>query len=109
MMRRSNANPLIAPRRGFSFIEVMFAVIILGIGFIMVSAMFPVAIQQTQMNVEDAAVGRVTAACQANFTAIAQDMSNYTNFVTNGAVSYPFYGWPITRTIPAVVGTQTTF
>ncbi len=40
-------------RRGFSFAEVMFAVVILGIGFIMVAAVFPVAIQQTQNNGEE--------------------------------------------------------
>jgi type II secretory pathway pseudopilin PulG len=39
--------------RGFSFAEVMFAVVILGIGFIMVAAVFPVAIQQTQNNGEE--------------------------------------------------------
>src|SRR6266567_9033270 len=32
----------------FSFTEVMFAVVILGVGFIMVAAMFPVAIHQSQ-------------------------------------------------------------
>jgi type II secretory pathway pseudopilin PulG len=32
---------------GFTFIEVLFAVILLGIGFIMIAAVFPVAIQQT--------------------------------------------------------------
>src|SRR5688572_30896346 len=40
-------------RRGFTFTEVMFAVILLGIGFIMLAGMFPVAIQQTQTNVEE--------------------------------------------------------
>ena len=34
-------NPLF--RRGFTFTEVMFAVILLGIGFIMLAGMFPVA------------------------------------------------------------------
>src|SRR5687768_8638459 len=34
-------------RGGFTFTEVMFAVILLGIGFIMLAGMFPVAIQQT--------------------------------------------------------------
>jgi len=33
---------------GFSFTEILFAVMILGIGFIMIAAMFPVAIQQTE-------------------------------------------------------------
>ncbi len=36
-----------SPRPGFSFIEVLFAVILLGIGFIMIAGIFPVAIQQT--------------------------------------------------------------
>src|SRR5687767_9279488 len=40
-------------RRGFTFTEVMFAIILLGIGFIMLAGMFPVAIQQTQTNVEE--------------------------------------------------------
>ena len=33
--------------RGFSFTEVLFAVIILGIGFIMIAAIFPVALMQS--------------------------------------------------------------
>lgn len=110
-MHRSIANLPSIRYRGFSFVEVMFAVIILGIGFIMVSAMFPVAIQQTQMNVDDAATNRVAIACETNFNALAQDMANYTKSVTNGAVSSSYYGWPMTRLIPApaAIGTQTTF
>jgi len=42
-------------RRGVTFTEVMFAVVILGIGFIMLAGMFPVAIMQTQSNVEETA------------------------------------------------------
>ncbi|MGE5609320.1 MAG: type IV pilus modification PilV family protein [Bacillota bacterium] len=40
-------------RRGFTFTEVLFAVMLLGIGFIMVAAIFPVAIQQSQANRDD--------------------------------------------------------
>lgn len=40
-------------RRAFSIVEVLFAVMILGIGFILVAAMFPVAIQQTQATVDE--------------------------------------------------------
>ena len=50
-----------ARRAGFSFTEVLFAVMILGIGFIMVAAIFPVAIQQAQTSTEEttsAAVSR---------------------------------------------------
>jgi type II secretory pathway pseudopilin PulG len=50
MNRIPNVN---SSRRGFSFAEVMFAVVILGIGFIMVAAIFPVAIQQTQASSEE--------------------------------------------------------
>ena len=62
------ASPLILPpssfrrrsrRRGFSFVEVMFAVIIMGVGFIMVAAMFPVAIQQTRLTVDESAAASV--------------------------------------------------
>jgi hypothetical protein len=39
--------------RGFTFAEVLFAVMLLGIGFIMVAAIFPVAIQQSQANLDE--------------------------------------------------------
>jgi type II secretory pathway pseudopilin PulG len=40
-------------RRGFSFLEILFSVIIIGIGFVMIAAVFPVAIAQTQSNVNE--------------------------------------------------------
>src|SRR5688500_432200 len=40
-------------RAGFSFAEVMFAVVVLGIGFIMLASIFPVAIRQTATVVEE--------------------------------------------------------
>jgi prepilin-type N-terminal cleavage/methylation domain-containing protein len=40
-------------RCGFTFTEILFALMILGIGFIMVAAMFPVAIRQTQLTVQE--------------------------------------------------------
>jgi hypothetical protein len=42
--------------RGFSFAEILFAVIILGIGFIMVAMIFPVAIQEAK-NTTDESLG----------------------------------------------------
>src|SRR4051794_29305837 len=57
-----NPKSKIGPRRrGFSFVEVLFAVMILGIGFILIAGVFPVAIAQTQSNGEEtvgAAIGR---------------------------------------------------
>lgn len=48
-------------RRGFSFVEVLFAVMILGIGFIMLAGIFPVALSQSQTTADEtvgAAVAR---------------------------------------------------
>ncbi|MBC7785485.1 MAG: hypothetical protein H7144_16755 [Burkholderiales bacterium] len=47
--------------RGFSFTELLFAVMILGIGFIMLAAIFPVGLSQTKSNYEEslgAGIGR---------------------------------------------------
>lgn len=53
-------SPCPRPRGGFSFVEILFAVMILAIGFIMLAAIFPVAIGQSQATREEA-VGAVTA------------------------------------------------
>lgn len=42
-----------ARQTGFNFTEVLFAVMILGIGFIMVAAIFPVALHQTKLTGEE--------------------------------------------------------
>jgi hypothetical protein len=47
-------------RRGFSFVEILFAIFVLGIGFIMIAAIFPVAITQTQAAAEQS-TGRAVA------------------------------------------------
>jgi type II secretory pathway pseudopilin PulG len=48
LLRTFNSHSAIGNRQSaFSFIEVLFAVILLGIGFIMIAGIFPVAIQQT--------------------------------------------------------------
>src|SRR5688572_8545764 len=59
MRLRTTHNPAVPPalpayrrrkrQTGFNFTEILFAVMILGIGFIMVAAIFPVALQQTQL------------------------------------------------------------
>ena len=59
--------------RGFSIVEVMFAIMILGVGFIMVAAIFPVAIQQSQANVDES-TGRSVAMTGAVQTANAMRM-----------------------------------
>jgi type II secretory pathway pseudopilin PulG len=46
--------------RGFNFIEVLFAVIILGLGFIMIAGVFPVALQQSNATANET-TGALTA------------------------------------------------
>lgn len=53
------ATPTSPRRRGFSFTEVLFAVMILGVGFIMVAAIFPVAIQQSRTTAEETTAAAV--------------------------------------------------
>jgi type II secretory pathway pseudopilin PulG len=96
----STRNSQLATRNyfpGFTFIEVLFAVILLGIGFIMIAGVFPVAIQQT------AAVSDETQG-----TAIARDaikkIQAVADSVVNGTAS-SLTLFPATGTVaaPAVV------
>src|SRR4051794_1822618 len=48
-------------RTGFTFIEILFAVMILGIGFIMIAGIFPVAISQTATTQADTIGAAVSA------------------------------------------------
>jgi prepilin-type N-terminal cleavage/methylation domain-containing protein len=54
-------------RPGFTFIEVLFAIIILGVGLIMIAGMIPVAIQQGQKSQEDLS-GRI--ACDNGYAIV---------------------------------------
>jgi len=73
-------SPMGRRARGFSFTEILFAVMILGIGFIMVAAMFPVALQQTENSTSDttaASIARqgvnfVNQIAQTTFVSTAQ-------------------------------------
>src|SRR5688572_31350501 len=60
-------------RRGFSFTEVLFAVMILGVGFIMVAAIFPVAIQQARTTSEE---GNAAAIARGAVSFIEQNLTN---------------------------------
>src|SRR5665213_2149864 len=56
-------------RRGFSFVEILFSIMILGIGFIMIAAIFPAALRQTQSSSEEtvaSTIAREGAAAMAN-------------------------------------------
>jgi prepilin-type N-terminal cleavage/methylation domain-containing protein len=70
--------------RGFTFVEVLFAIMILGIGFIMIAAMLPVAIKQTEDTQSDI-TGR--AICDAAFSLMYPQivLATDTNVVANQA------------------------
>ncbi len=85
---RLSVSPSLRP--GFSFTEVMFAVIILGIGFIMVAAIFPVAIQQAKNTTEEttaAAIARGAANYAEQILRDGADPANTSNTKPGGVVS----------------------
>lgn len=77
MMRRTRYSSRSA-RRGFSFVELLFAVLILGIGLIMVAAIFPVGLTQTKANLDEtrAAAGGRTAISQLDATLPASSLAD---------------------------------
>src|SRR6266566_1772277 len=60
-------------RRGYSFTEVLFAVMVLGIGFIMIAAMFPVTIRQTQTTMEETQAANMAKEAMAYLQSIATE------------------------------------
>lgn len=70
-------------RRGFSFIEVMFAVMVLGIGFILIAGMFPITIMQTQETLDDSVGASVARGAAIVLQVLA---SEETMPATNGTV-----------------------
>lgn len=72
-------------RGGFSFTEILFAVMILGIGFIMIAAMFPVAIHQTDATNQEtiaASVGRQASDYMAQMAALPQPLASVAGYTT---------------------------
>jgi prepilin-type N-terminal cleavage/methylation domain-containing protein len=75
---------LVRNSRGFTFVEVLFAIIILGIGMIMLAAMLPVAINQTALTRDvitgkastEAGYAYIRATVQANPTAFPPTNDN---------------------------------
>jgi hypothetical protein len=74
-----------ARHTGFSFAEVMFAVVILGIGFIMVAAVFPVAIQQTQVTGEENIAAALARQAANSVTQIQTALPNPSAYTNSGA------------------------
>ncbi|MDB5323880.1 MAG: hypothetical protein JWN40_5511 [Phycisphaerales bacterium] len=78
-IRRLDNSQRIAPTRrargGFAFTEVLFAVMVLGIGFIMIAAMFPVTIRQTQNTMADVVGANEAKAALAYMQTIASGVN----------------------------------
>jgi Tfp pilus assembly protein PilV len=77
---RASVPQSLSKHRGFSFAEVMFAVIILGIGFIMIAGLFPVAISQSKATSDETSAA-----------AFARVASNYSGMMGNNANMVPSY------------------
>jgi hypothetical protein len=92
-------------RGGFSFTEILFAVMILGIGFIMIAAMFPVAIRQTEAGSQEtiaAAVGRTSSNYLGELAAMPLPAGVLLNYTPPGSSQLP------SILLPTVVQTTAT-
>ena len=65
-------------RRGFNFIEVLFAVIILGLGFIMIAGIFPVALQQSTQTANETTAALVAREALRAIQSIADGQASST-------------------------------
>jgi len=70
-LRRGRRTALL--RGGFSFIEILFAVMILGVGFIMIAAIFPVSLSQTRMSNEESFSAAMSRGAQRFIEEVAAD------------------------------------
>jgi hypothetical protein len=73
--QKSETRAALRRRAGFAFTEVLFAVMVLGIGFIMIAAMFPVTIKQTQNTMGDVIGANEAKAALAYMQTIASDQN----------------------------------
>jgi hypothetical protein len=82
-----------AARRGFSFTEVLFAVMVLGLGFIMIAAIFPVTIRQTQSTLEET-IGANVARGAVDYL---QGMASEDLFPPTAPVDPTSYVYPVAK------------
>lgn len=80
--------------RGFTFAEMLFAVMILGMGMILIAGIFPVAVRQTQQTVDNA-VARETAQSGVSYVAAVAD--EVTMPVTDGLMRFEPALWEQVR------------
>ena len=85
-------------RRGFSFVEILFAVMILGIGFIMIAGIFPVAINQTQSNGDET----IAATTARQGAAIIASMPNTAALMVSDGTVHRFGPSGLTASVSGV-------
>jgi type II secretory pathway pseudopilin PulG len=106
-----------SPRAGFTFIEVLFAVILLGIGFIMIAAVFPVAIQQTSAVSDETqgtalardAIKKIQAAADSMVTGTASTATLFpvpTGASPTNPLIAPFPNSPAGKNLMAALGSD---
>ena len=66
------------PLRGFSFIEILFAVAVMGIGFIMIAAIFPIGLQQTKLTLDESTAASGSRGAVAGLQQMSQTLTQYT-------------------------------
>lgn len=66
-------------RTGFSFTELLFAVMILGVGFILVAAIFPVGLAQTKSNFDETQTASLARSASSTLKRLAKE-SDFNNF-----------------------------
>src|SRR5437868_461177 len=85
---------------GYSFPEVMFAVVVLGIGFIMLAAVFPVALQQSKSSLDETKASAIARRAANYLQSIAVDPPSATIssltaiFPATGGSAGPIHLWP---------------
>jgi type II secretory pathway pseudopilin PulG len=89
--------------RAFTFLEVLFAVIIIGVGVVMIAGIFPVAIQQSQANLSESAAIPMGRDALRDLQSLA---SNYVPPVTAGVNLLTFPPtYNLTLATPAAITT----
>lgn len=92
--------PILFDRPGFTFVEVLFAIIILGIGMIMLAAMLPVAISQTAATRDQIAGKSAAEAGYAYMKVVARSGGKNAYGFTGAAINAAGYMQPATAIPP---------
>ncbi|HEX8323470.1 MAG TPA: hypothetical protein VF595_06100 [Tepidisphaeraceae bacterium] len=96
------ARPGAVRRQGFSFVEILFAIGVLGIGFIMLAAIFPVGLQQTKLTLDETTSAANSRSMAARLQQLASSQVQFGAGATDLRAVFP--GTYVITAAPAVVG-----